>query len=201
MKQNFSPNVKRNTVVEHLKTTKGVFELHNTSKGSIFISSLKQTETPTDYVTEIQVNGKKIESTFSKETDEIIDIVFQNITKNRRVQIGSETVIVLIKPVVGMGASTGYNGDSYPWTIHAVSSNLKSVWASEDEHKVIGGPYEYGAEIPYEYSNKNENDPNKWTEFILRKNGRYVKKGVSMNSALFSELYLGHRSYRQNPEF
>ena len=139
-------------------------------------------------------------------TGEVVDflpeILYANIYK---INIGSVEVILSTVPKVGMGATTGYNGDSYPHTIHKVSKDLKTVWVSSDNYTAIpkanSKGYEYGEEVPYTYSNNDTNKPTNWSEYKLRKNGYYIQKGVGMNSAWFFTLYLDYRRYRQNPEF
>lgn len=103
-----------------------------------------------------------------------------------------------IVPEVGMGATLGVGSDAYPYTIHKVSDDFKKIWISEDRHEVIGGPYPYGANIPYSYSNVNQNDDTKWILFTLRKNGRYIRKGATINDRA---LQIGHRQYYQDPSF
>lgn len=105
-------------------------------------------------------------------------------------------------PEVGMGGSIGGNGDLYPYTIHKVSKDLKVIWASSDRYQAIPkeGGYQYGDDIPYKYSNENQNDESQWTKYKLRKNGYYVQEGCSLN-AQWQTLHIGYRCYKQNPSF
>lgn len=103
-----------------------------------------------------------------------------------------------IIPEVGMGATLGVGSDAYPYTIHKVSDDLKKIWVSADEHDIVGGPYKYGETSNYTYSNHNENNETRWTLFTLRKNGRYIRKGATINDRA---LQIGHRVYYQDPSF
>ena len=112
--------------------------------------------------------------------------------------MSNETKII---PEVGMGATIGYGSDRYPYTIHKISPDGKKIWASEDKHHVVPkeGGYAYGSDIPYTYSNNNQNDESQWSLFTLRKNGRYIQKESSRNSG--SYLTIGFRRYYQDPSF
>jgi hypothetical protein len=119
----------------------------------------------------------------------------------------NELKTIPLEPEAGMGATIGWNGDAYPYTIHKIAINLTtkkitSVWASQDEFKYTGKPISWGQE--YDESKmlfRNEHKTEvEWTEYKLRKNGRYVRAGAKMNDP-WATLQLGHRSYRQNPSF
>lgn len=105
-------------------------------------------------------------------------------------------------PEVGMGATIGGNGDYYPFTIHKVSKDFKNIWVSRDQYQAIPkkGGYQYGDNIPYTYTNTNQNDESQWVKYRLRKNGRYVADGAPMKSS-WSTIRIGHRVFAQNPSF
>lgn len=108
-----------------------------------------------------------------------------------------------LEPEEGIGATIGWNGDAYPYTIHKVSEDLKTLWASEDQFKYTGTPLQWGEEYLRSYmnfTNNNEDKPDQWTRYTLRKNGRYVKKGCDLND-VWGTLWIGQRDYRQSPEF
>lgn len=104
----------------------------------------------------------------------------------------------LIIPEVGMGATQGAGSDCYPYTIHRVSENKKSIWVSSDNYRPIGGPRPYGMDGEYEYSNDHGADETQWTEYTLRKNGRYIMRGQSINSRALS---IGFRRFYNDPSF
>lgn len=101
-------------------------------------------------------------------------------------------------PEIGSGATTGFNGDYYPWTIHYINGKNTIIFASQDEYRYDGPPMPYGSDLEYTYTNNNQNNPKMWVAFFLRKNGRYVRKGYPMNG-VFGTLYIGYRKFAQNP--
>lgn len=100
-------------------------------------------------------------------------------------------------PVPGMGATKTVGSDSYPYTVHKVSASGKTLWASADEHWVVQpcNP----RDVVYEFTNSNETSPGRWETFTLRKNGRWLPKGVDMHST--GALHIGNRSFYQDPSF
>ena len=104
-------------------------------------------------------------------------------------------------PVAGMGATLSIRSDSYPYTIHRVSRDLKQIWISPDNHKWIpDDPKKLDGNGHYEYSNNNAGRDSAWQLFTRRKNGRYVMHGVGMRQSGVT-LTIGHRSYYQDPSF
>ncbi len=192
-KQQISQNEKRNYIVNFLKKQeKTLIEVE--TLGTIYFGI-----DINDSIRSITIGINICTSPYSAEADLIIEKCFQQVVD--KVKIGKEEIFLLTKPVVGIGATTGYNGDYYPHTVHEVSEDLKTIYVSGDDYKVIGGPYPYGSDIPYSYSNNNSNDKKKWTKCTLRKNGYYITDGCSINNSWFNTMYLGYRKYAQNPEF
>jgi hypothetical protein len=100
-------------------------------------------------------------------------------------------------PEVGMGATYGTGGDSYPATVVSVSASGKSLEITNDE--IINGTWNEGEYSPETYTTLPDMDGAR-TTYTLRKNGTWVAKGCPM-SAWYCRLYLGRREYRQNPHF
>ena len=97
---------------------------------------------------------------------------------------------------VGMGATTGFNGDSYPYTVIAVLSPKKIV-VQADDYKVLekDAMYKEGS-LECEFSR----NPNGQTRTLtLRKNGRWVGAGEGMRAGF--GWYIGERAYSRNPHF
>jgi|APGre2960657404_1045060.scaffolds.fasta_scaffold53324_2 hypothetical protein len=98
-----------------------------------------------------------------------------------------------IKPIIGEGATISLCADSHPQTIIEVSDDLKTVVVQEDKSTI-------DPTAPA-YSNRwiIERDPQGVVEvFTLRKNGRYVRKGESLNG---QALTLGGRHKYYSYEF
>lgn len=98
-----------------------------------------------------------------------------------------------IKPIVGEGATIQMWADAHPQTIIEVSSDLKTVVVQEDN--AILDP----TALPM--SNKwilGRNTEGVINTFTLRKNGRYIKKGNTMNGQALS---LGGRRKYYSYEF
>jgi len=102
-----------------------------------------------------------------------------------------------VTPEVGMAATYGSGGDSYPATVVSVSRSGKSLEITNDE--VINGTWNHGEYSPETYSTLT-NWEGARTTYTLRKNGTWVVKGQPM-SAWYCRLYLGKAEYRQNPHF
>jgi len=103
---------------------------------------------------------------------------------------------ILTKPVVGKGCSYGAGSDSYPATIVEVSKDGKTIWVTDDSHKPTED-YDY-------YSNQSHtfksNMDGARTCYTLRKNGRWINKGVKMNY-YWCGISIGIRRYYQDPSF
>jgi hypothetical protein len=112
---------------------------------------------------------------------------------------GEELKLIPLEPEPGMGATIGWNGDYYPYTIHKVSDDLKKVWASRDEYEVIKDDL-YSESAPECRFWNNHKKESQWTLYKLRKNGRYVREGASMHS-IWDTLQIGYKEARMNPSF
>ncbi|MFT7614324.1 MAG: hypothetical protein ACI9J3_003306 [Parvicellaceae bacterium] len=99
-------------------------------------------------------------------------------------------------PVVGMGASYGAGADSYPATIVEVSPNGKTLFITDDSYRATKDSDHYTNQA-YVYTS-NMDAPKKC--YTLRKNGRWIPKGVPI-SAGYTALSIGHRRYYQDPHF
>ncbi len=103
-----------------------------------------------------------------------------------------EMVTEYMLVIPGMGAMTGAGSDCYPYTIVRVEGN--HIHACQDDSQVVSGSHQDGS-AEYTYS-RNENAPIEI--FTLRKNGRFIKKGRSLDS---SGLTIGRRSAYYDPSF
>jgi hypothetical protein len=101
-----------------------------------------------------------------------------------------------IVPEVGMGATTGFNGDAYPHTIVKVISP-KKILVTSDSYKVLekNACFKEGP-IECEFKTDWNGTP---TTVTKRKNGRWIAQGEPMNSGW--SYRLGKRVYAQNPHF
>lgn len=96
-------------------------------------------------------------------------------------------------PEVGMGATAGYGGDCYPYTIVSVSKSGRQIEVQRDEAKYNGpqrGFGDNGKAEDWEFTPIP--DSHKYT-VKLNKNGQW--KGVG------GFCTIGHRMYRQDPHF
>lgn len=95
-----------------------------------------------------------------------------------------------LKPVVGMGCTILYWTDRGAATIMKVSDNGKRIWISRDRATRVdtNGMSE---DQSYVYETVNYDHPENWSEYSLRKNGRYYRKGDTMRSGL--ALLIGTR--------
>ncbi len=97
-----------------------------------------------------------------------------------------------IEPEVGMGATIIYWSDREPATITEVSKDFKKVWIVQDDAKRTdsNGASE---DQRYEYTSKprfTEEGEDTAILYTLRKNGRYVRKGDTMNG---NSILIGRR--------
>lgn len=96
-------------------------------------------------------------------------------------------------PEVGMGATAGYGGDSYPYTIVSVSKSGRQIEVQRDEATYIGPERKYGDEPNKEdWKYTPIPDSHKYTVKLNRK-GKWVGVGGYCG--------LGYRRYRQDPHF
>jgi hypothetical protein len=96
-------------------------------------------------------------------------------------------------PVVGMGASWSPHSDWYPCTVVAVISPRKIVTQDDRADVVNGSTIDGSAE--YKIAPNPNGAQREWT---LRKNGRWVAVGESMNSR---SLSLGFRRAYHDPHY
>lgn len=90
-----------------------------------------------------------------------------------------------------MAATLCCRNDTYPYTVHKISKNGKSVFASPDD-------YRWNETLKdYEYTNRYMDQPDHWSEFNVRKNRRWTAKGDSLNG---TPLSFGYRRFYNNPE-
>ena len=91
------------------------------------------------------------------------------------------------------GATLRVGSDCYPYTIIKYLTE-KSVLAVQDEFKA-GLNHDYYGNQVWEYF---ECDTAGYEVFTLRKNGKWIKKGQSLNDC---PLYIGKRRAYQDPSF
>ena len=96
---------------------------------------------------------------------------------------------------VGMGATTGFNGDAYPYTVVEVFSPRK-IAVTRDTVKSLE-PTLY-TEGPIDSKFITNWDGGR-TILTKRKNGRWVEQGCPMNTGW--SYTLGVRIFAQNPHF
>lgn len=97
------------------------------------------------------------------------------------------------KPEVGMGCTQGVGSDRYPYTICEVV-NEKKIYVQADDYKRTDKNGQSESQT-YEYT------PNPEAQKILvtlRKNGRWVRKGETLNGSAF---YIGQRRAYQDPSY
>ena len=100
------------------------------------------------------------------------------------------------KPQVGQPCTIHVGSDSYAATVVSVNSSGKTIMVQHDTATAVGGPYQYGDTIEYEYSR----NPNGQIEtYTLRKNGRFIEKGGSLRHGC--RLGLGYRREYRDPHF
>lgn len=92
-----------------------------------------------------------------------------------------------VAPEVGMGATVLHWTDRTAGTITDVSANGKTITVQEDTASRIDG---LGMTDAQSYDYAPNPDGRTWT-FTLRKNGRYVRKGDSLNG---QRVLIGSRS-------
>jgi hypothetical protein len=140
----------------------------------------------------------KSESVMTKKVNEFF--AAKKSKKNTlRVVKGSEVKFdEMLAPVVGMGASSGFGSDSYPYTVVGVSGCGKKVWVTEDSHEPAEG-FNYFSNQVYTYESNMTKNMNEAQCFTLRSNGDWVVDGSGIKYG--RKLYLGHRRYYQDPHF
>lgn len=105
-------------------------------------------------------------------------------------QTGKDTPVI---PEVGMGATYGIGSDCYPYTIVEVKSRTTILVRADDYQRTDNNGY--GGHQEYDYYP----NPEAGLETVtLRKNGRWVKKGYSMNSGC-GNVYIGYRRAYYDP--
>jgi hypothetical protein len=101
----------------------------------------------------------------------------------------------ICKPKLGMGVTSGYNGDSYPSTIVRISPSGATFWAERDETTVA--PLANMVAVQYGHPTKEPEfirADHMQTAFTRRKDGSYREQGQHGNYA-----GLGFRQSRYNP--
>ncbi len=97
-------------------------------------------------------------------------------------------------PVEGMGVTLGVGSDRYPWTVSAVLG-LKRIVVQRDQYRRTDKNGMSESQT-YEFTR----DPDGSTRTLtLRKNGRWVEVGESMNGG--GSWGVGHRDAYQDPHF
>lgn len=95
---------------------------------------------------------------------------------------------------VGMGVTCGIGSDCYPYTLIEIV-NERTIIVQEDRSKPEPGS-DFYKDQRYAYTP----NPNGGTFVLtLRKNGRWVRKGETLNSGF--HWHLGTRRMYQNPSF
>jgi len=117
--------------------------------------------------------------------------------KVRRYNESTRDMEVVDIPInVGDGAAFNINGDSYPVTIRKISSSGKTLWVSRDEFRGTPGANSYEvAEKTGVYIPRDEDHPEAWKKFTLRRDGTYREVGTN-----YCYLTPG-RSFAQDPHF
>lgn len=95
---------------------------------------------------------------------------------------------------VGMGATMMLWSDRVPYTIHKVDD--KKLWASMDNAKMVKGNAQ-SEKQHYVYSNLNQDKPERWILFTLRKDGRW-HQGTTLQGSI---LLIGRRERYDDPSF
>jgi len=102
-----------------------------------------------------------------------------------QVKYGSN-VITKIKMDEPIGGWYGFNGDTYPITVHLIADNGKKIYYSSDDHR-------WNRETnQYEFSNNHMENTTEWRVAKLTKDGKYR----------FSKTWwmsFSGRAYTQNP--
>lgn len=102
------------------------------------------------------------------------------------------------EPVVGMPATFLSYTDRSPGTVIRIISE-KCIEIDDCPCEVIGGPYEYGDSMEYEYLPKEITDDSRGTLYTLRKNGDWVRKGTKLGQG--GVVMLGAREKYRDPSF
>lgn len=121
-------------------------------------------------------------------------------------QIISE-VYASSKPEVGTPATFMGYSDRNPGTVARVISP-KQIVVIPCTYKAVGGPYNYGDDIEYEYFPQTNDELQKLSDdlnlhqeriYTLRKNGKWVMKGCDMNQGM--SVLIGTRGKYYDPHF
>ena len=104
--------------------------------------------------------------------------------------------VAKVTPQVGMGATSGFGSDCYPYTIIEVSKDGKKVKVQSDAHAPVKEGFDFYANQQYDYT---ANPNGSVMEFRLRKNGSYVRQGDPMRGG--QRLSIGNRRYYRDPSF
>ena len=102
-------------------------------------------------------------------------------------------------PIADMGATLLLWSDRYACTIHKVdlAGKVKKLWASEDIAKRTDSNGYFTEDQSYAYSNENRENPERWSLFTLRKDGRW-HKGTTLHGTV---LAIGVRMAYTDPTF
>jgi len=99
-------------------------------------------------------------------------------------------------PTVGEGVTMGIGSDRYPYTIVAVRLDGKEIDVQRDDfHRIDSNGLSERQD--YEFF---PNESGRTETLTLRKNGRYVVKGVSLRRN-FCYWVIGKRGAYQDPSF
>lgn len=100
-------------------------------------------------------------------------------------------------PVIGLGATTGGFGmDRHPYTVRLVSDDGRTIYVAADN---VERTDENGVSESQSYDffeSDNHVKPETWTEYTLRKNGRWVKTGQDQSRG--QRITLGMRDRWHN---
>jgi hypothetical protein len=101
----------------------------------------------------------------------------------------------LIQPQIGMGVTQHIGSDRYPYTIVKVISPKKLEIHPDDYTPDKEHEFDYYSNQVYIYTPSNSSHT---LIITLRKNGRWIQQGQSINDSPFS---IGERNYYSDPHF